>query len=148
MSDSTTTIAELRAAVDQFVAAREWHQFHNPKDLAISIAIEAAELLEEFQWLDAQQVAAVAREPAARERAGLELADILIYCLSLANALDLDLSQTIAVKLALSGQKYPAEAYHGLARKPGQRARPETGTPGQGPVRSTAAGDVPAAGEP
>jgi dCTP diphosphatase len=139
VSDSTTTVAELRAAVDEFVAAREWRQFHNPKDLAVSIAIEAAELLEEFQWLDAPQVAAVAGDPAARERASLELADILIYCLSLGNALGLDLSETIRAKLVLSGRKYPAEAYRGRARKPGQSLRTDAEP---APPASSAAGNL------
>jgi dCTP diphosphatase len=120
MSDSTTTLAELRAAVDEFVAERSWHQFHNPKDLAVSIAIEAAELMEEFQWLDASQVADAIENAEARARASLELADVLIYCLSLANALGVDMSETILTKLVLSGKKYPVEAYRGRARKPGQ----------------------------
>ena len=120
MSDSTTTLADLRAAVDEFVAARDWRQFHNPKDLAVSIAIEAAELMEEFQWLDASQVAAATEDAEARTRASFELADVLIYCLSLASALGIDLSETIQAKLVLSGRKYPVEAYRGRARKPGQ----------------------------
>jgi NTP pyrophosphatase (non-canonical NTP hydrolase) len=119
VSDSSTTPAELRRQVDEFVAARDWHQFHNSKDLAVSIAIEAAELMEEFQWLDAPQVAAAIQDPEARTRASLELADVLIYCLSLANAMRIDLSETIQTKLALSGQKYPVDAYRGRARKPG-----------------------------
>jgi dCTP diphosphatase len=120
MSDATTTVAELRAAVDDFVAERHWRQFHNPKDLAVSIAIEAAELMEEFQWLDAAQVAAAVGDAEARTRARLELADVLIYCLSLANALGVDVSETIRAKLVLAGQKYPVDAYRGRARKPGQ----------------------------
>jgi dCTP diphosphatase len=136
VSDSTTT-----------VAAREWHQFHNPKDLAVSIAIEAAELLEEFQWLDAPQVAALAGDAEARQRASLELADILIYCLSLGNALGVDLSETIRAKLVLSGRKYPAEAYRGRARKPGQLLRTGDERTGDALTGSAAAGDAPAGGE-
>jgi NTP pyrophosphatase (non-canonical NTP hydrolase) len=119
MPDSTTTLAELRAAVAAFVAERDWAQFHNAKDLAISISIEAAELLAEFQWHDAAQVAAASRDPEARERIRLELADILVYCLCLGNALEMDVSQAVQDKLAIAGRKYPAEAYHGRARKPG-----------------------------
>ena len=65
MPDSTTTLADLRTAVATFVAERDWAQFHNAKDLAVSICIEAAELLEEFQWHDAAQVAAASRDPEA-----------------------------------------------------------------------------------
>ena len=120
MPDTTTTLAALRTAVAAFVAERDWAQFHNAKDLAVSICIEAAELLEEFQWHDAAQVAAASRDPEALERARLELADILVYCLCLSNALEIDVSQAVQDKLALAGRKYPAEAYHGRARKPGQ----------------------------
>jgi NTP pyrophosphatase (non-canonical NTP hydrolase) len=86
----------------------------------VSISIEAAELLEEFQWHDAAQVAAASFDPEARERARLELADILVYCLCLSNALENDVSQAVQDKLALAGRKYPAEAYQGRARIPGQ----------------------------
>jgi dCTP diphosphatase len=120
MSDHTTSLADLRSSVAAFVAERDWAQFHNAKDLAVSICIEAAELLEEFQWHDAAQVSAASRDPEARERARLELADILVYCLCLSNALGIDVSQAVRDKLALAGRKYPAEAYHGRARRPGQ----------------------------
>jgi NTP pyrophosphatase (non-canonical NTP hydrolase) len=120
MPDKTTTVADLRASVARFVAERDWEQFHNAKDLAISICIEAAELLEEFQWHDAAQVAAASVDPEARERARLELADILVYCLSLSNALGIDVSDAVRDKLAMAGRKYPAEVYHGRARRPGQ----------------------------
>jgi dCTP diphosphatase len=121
--DQSTTIADLRAAVDAFVDARDWHPFHNAKDLAVSIAIEAAELLEEFQWHDAAQVAEASADPDAREHIRLELADVLIYCLSLSNALGIDISDAVGDKLALSGRKYPAEAYRGRYRKPGWGGR-------------------------
>ena len=120
MPDDTTTLADLRSLVATFVAERDWEQFHNAKDLAASICIEAAELLEEFQWHDAVQVAAASVDADARERVRLELADILVYCLSLSNALGLDASDAVTDKLVLAGQKYPAEAYRGRARKPGQ----------------------------
>jgi dCTP diphosphatase len=118
MADETTSVEVLRRAVDAFVAERDWHQFHNAKDLAVSIAIEAGELLEEFQWQDAGQVAQAAADPDARERARLELADILIYCLALSNSLNLDVSEAITDKLAMAGRKYPADDYRGRARKP------------------------------
>ena len=145
MPDTTTTLAALRTAVAAFVAERDWAQFHNAKDLAVSICIEAAELLEEFQWHDAAQVAAASRDPEALERTRLELADILVYCLCLSNALEIDVSQAVRWSWRYLGllsvpeqragdrcqpgypgqvgdrrRKYPAEAYHGRARKPGQ----------------------------
>ena len=123
MPDQTTTIADLRQAVDAFIDERDWHPFHNAKDLAISIAIEAAELLEEFQWQDPSEVAEIRADLDARERVRQELADVLIYCLSLSNALAIDISDAIRDKLVLSGQKYPVEAYRGKYRKPGEGGR-------------------------
>jgi dCTP diphosphatase len=119
MPDRTTTVADLRQAVDAFVEERDWRPFHNAKDLAVSIAIEAAELLEEYQWRDAAQVAEASANPEAWERVRQELADVLIYCLSLSNALEIDISDAIRDKLVLSGRKYPAEAYRGRSRRPG-----------------------------
>ncbi len=121
MADNTTTVTDLREAVDAFVAARDWHQFHNAKDLAISISLEASELLEEFQWLNAAQVAEASADLEARERTRFELADILVYCLCLANALELDVSDAVLEKLKLAGQKYRQEDYKGKARRPGDR---------------------------
>lgn len=106
MSDAETTIQDLRAEIYQFNDDRDWHQFHTPKNLAASIAIEAAELLEHFQWTD---------EPAPNQLPQLieELADVVIYCLTLANALDVDLSQAVIEKLALNARKYPVEVCRG-----------------------------------
>ena len=116
MTDDDTTIAELRSAVQHFVDERDWGQFHNPKDLSVSLCIEAAELLELFQWLRPEEVAAASREPEARARMASELADVLIYGLSLANALDLDVATAVVEKLAVSARKYPADRYQGRFR--------------------------------
>jgi dCTP diphosphatase len=120
MADDRTSVAELRAAVEAFVAARDWRQFHNAKDLAVSISIEAAELLEEFQWLDAGQVTRAGRDFEARDRIRFELADILVYCLSLSNALEIDVSDAVLTKLGIAERKYPEDEYKGRARKPGE----------------------------
>lgn len=120
MSDGKTTVGELRSAVEQFVAERDWLQFHNAKDLAISISLEAAELLEEFQWLDAQKVAAASADAEARNRIRFELADIVVYCLCLSNALELDVSDSVREKLELAGQKYRREEFKGRAPRLGR----------------------------
>lgn len=106
MSDAETTIQDLRAEVHRFNDDRDWHQFHTPKNLAASIAIEAAELLEHFQWTD---------EPAPNQLPQLleELADVMIYCLTLSNALEVDLSRAVRRKLAHNDVKYPADEYRG-----------------------------------
>lgn len=123
MPDQTTTVGQLRESVDAFVSARGWHPFHNAKDLAVSIAIEAAELLEEFQWQDAAEVAEASANPSACEQVRQELADVLIYCLSLSNALGIDISDAVRDKLVIAAQKYPEEAYRGRARKPEARGQ-------------------------
>jgi dCTP diphosphatase len=111
--DQTTTVADLRAAMAAFVRERDWEQFHSPKNLALSLAIEVGELLEHFQWID---VAASRREnlDAARlEQIGTEVADVLAYLLALSNALNLDLSTAFTAKLAHNRAKYPADQFRG-----------------------------------
>lgn len=107
-----TTLTELLEAVRQFRDERNWRQFHSPKNLSMSIAIEAAELMEHFQWLTAEEAEQLPRQnSAARQAIEEELADVLIYCLSLADALSCDVSQIITAKLARNRQKYPAHLY-------------------------------------
>ncbi len=105
--DAQTPVVALKTAVAQFAAERDWGRFHSPKNLAMAIAIEAAELMELFQWVDSDQVTARLQDAALREHAAGELADVLIYCLTLANALDLDVSASIAAKLEANRHKYP-----------------------------------------
>ena len=113
MPDDQTTIADLRAQIGAFVAERDWAQFHSPKNLSMAIAIEAAELMEYFQWLTVEESRSLVEEGVTRGQVVDELADVLIYCLSLANALDVDLSEAIIRKLALNIRKYPADEYRG-----------------------------------
>ena len=113
MPDDQTTIADLRTQVKAFVTERDWAQFHSPKNLSMAIAIEAAELMEHFQWLTIEESESLVEEGATRGRVVDELADVLIYCLSLANALDVDLSEAIVRKLAHNTRKYPADEYRG-----------------------------------
>ena len=95
-----------------FRRARDWEQFHNPKDLAISISIEAAELLEVFQWSGAD-LEASAKAGHARE----ELADIAIYCIYMAEALGVDLPQAVADKISDNERKYPIAKAKGSSAK-------------------------------
>ncbi len=112
-SDEQTTIAELRLLVERFVQERDWKQFHTPKNLAIALAVEAAELMEHFQWLDPQESRAVADDAAKRSAAGEELADVVCYALAMANELGLDLSTAVADKMRKNVEKYPVDAYRG-----------------------------------
>jgi dCTP diphosphatase len=117
-SDAHTPVGTLRQAVAAFVDARDWQPFHTPKNLAMSIAIEAAELMEHFQWLTPQETKVAAEEPAERAAVADELADVIIYCLSLSNALDLDISSAVLDKLQTNESRYPADKFRGRFRQP------------------------------
>jgi NTP pyrophosphatase (non-canonical NTP hydrolase) len=113
MSDQETSLAELRSAVRRFVDARDWNQFHSPKNLSMALAIEAAELMEHFQWITPDASRAVGDDPESLQMVSEELADVFCYVLALANALDLDLSLSLQRKMVKNEQKYPAEEYQG-----------------------------------
>ena len=113
MPDSDTTIAELRKLVNDFVDRRDWHQFHSPKNLSMSLAIEAGELMEHFQWISMEQSRRVADDPDRLTRVAEELADVLCYALALANELQLDVSTTLREKMEKNERKYPAEEFRG-----------------------------------
>jgi NTP pyrophosphatase (non-canonical NTP hydrolase) len=113
MSDRDARIAELRELVRRFVDERDWRQFHTPKNLSMSLAIEAAELMEHFQWLTPEQSRGLAADPANLAAVGEELADVLCYTLALANELGLDIDEIVRDKMAKNALKYPAEQYRG-----------------------------------
>lgn len=116
MSDATITLADLRADLRRFVDERDWSQFHTPKNLAMSIAIEAAELMEHFQWIEARDACDVRASPEEMIRIREELADVLCYALSFANALDIDVSAAVRDKLVKNAAKYPVERFKGRFR--------------------------------
>ncbi len=111
--DDQTTVAQLRMIVREFVEQRDWGQFHSPKNLSMSMAIEAAEVMEHFQWLTIDESNAVAGDAQELAAVGEELADVLCYLLGLANQLDLDLSQALRRKMEKNRKKYPVEEFHG-----------------------------------
>jgi len=112
-SDTNTTLAELRQIVGDFVAERDWSQFHSPKNVSMALAIEAAELMEHFQWLTTEASRRLAEDPDKLAEIGEELADVVGYSLALANELGLDVSQAIRDKMVKNAQKYPADQYRG-----------------------------------
>lgn len=118
MDDSRITLRQLRDQVQAFVDQRQWRRFHDPKNLSMSIAIEAAELMEHFQWARSEELAAILDDPQRRDEIRDEIADIACYLLSLANRLDLDLSSAVTQKLAKNSAKYPVEEFQGRYHKP------------------------------
>ena len=105
----------LQQRVAAFAAARDWEPFHSPKNLAMALSVEAAELVEEFQWLTEEQSRALDAE--RRERVRLELADVFIYLLRIADKLGVDLVAAANDKIVLNEKKYPADRVRGDARK-------------------------------
>ena len=105
------TITKIRKFRDD----RDWKQFHDPKNLAVSISIEAAELLELFQWMSGAEATRYAAEN--RERVSEEIADVAIYLIELADITGIDLAQAIEAKLEKNAQKYPVEKSRGRSTK-------------------------------
>jgi dCTP diphosphatase len=113
MSDAETTVEQLRQRMAGFVAARDWQQFHSPKNLAMALAIEAAELMEHVQWLTIDESRQLAVDPARVQPMAEELADVVCYALAMANALGIDLSDAVRDKMVKNEAKYPAADFRG-----------------------------------
>ena len=115
MPRKAVTLAGLRVALRGFAAARDWGQFHTPKNLAAALSVEAAELLEHFLWLTPEQSA---RLGARRKRAVAdEIADVLLYLMRLADVLEIDLLAAAQRKMRANARKYPVRRAKGNARK-------------------------------
>lgn len=112
-SDAQTTVAELRALVQRFVAERDWEKFHSPKNLSMALAIEVAELMEHFQWITPDESRQAAHDPARRSAVSEELADVICYALALANSLDIDVAAALQAKMLKNAEKYPVERIRG-----------------------------------
>ena len=110
-------LKELQKRVMDFRDKRDWAQYHNPKDLAISISLEAAELLEIFQWKNPDEVEALKLDDKALKKVKEELGDIFIYALTLAHEFNLDPSDIILNKLKINEKKYPADKVRGKSKK-------------------------------
>lgn len=113
MNDQQTTLSDLREIVRQFVDERDWRQFHSPKNLSMSLAIEAAELMEHFQWISPEESRQIAADPEKLSAVGEELSDVLCYALALANELGLEVSTALRDKMVKNARKYPANDYRG-----------------------------------
>jgi dCTP diphosphatase len=109
------SLADLTAQVRAFADARDWQQFHSPKNLAAAMTVEAGEVLEHFQWLTEAESESLTAEK--RREVELELADVLIYLVRLADRLDVDLIAAAARKIAINAQKYPVDQAKGSNKK-------------------------------
>ena len=111
----TSELEALRDRLRQFADARDWDRFHSPKNLAMALSAEAAEVIEHFQWLNEAQSAQLA--PEQREAVAAELADVLLYLIRLADKLGVDLAEAARRKIEANETRYPAERVRGSARK-------------------------------
>jgi dCTP diphosphatase len=114
-NQNTDSLLTLRQRIDAFVEERDWAQFHSPKNLAMAMIVEAAEVVEHFQWMteaDSRQL-----DAETREKVGQELADTFVYLLRIAEVCGIDLIQATHAKIALNAQKYPVEKCRGSNAK-------------------------------
>jgi dCTP diphosphatase len=106
-------IEDISKRLAKFVEDRDWNQYHSPKNLAISLAVEAGELLEIFQWLPDNQP----YDEPTRDKASEEIADILIYAIMVSRKMNIDMEKAVLRKIAVNEKKYPVEKAKGIAKK-------------------------------
>ena len=114
-TDCSQDLNSIRDRLRKFVDERDWDQFHNPKNLAMALSVESSELLELFQWLTDAESQELDKEK--QKEAEMELADILIYLIRIADKLDIDLLDAVAKKLEINEQRYPVSKVKGKAVK-------------------------------
>lgn len=110
---SPDRLDQLQQRLRDFAAERDWQPFHSPKNLASALIVEAGELLEHFQWLTEDQSRALARPGPAKDAVAAEMADVLLYLVQLASALEVDLLDAAARKMVVNAAKYPVEKARG-----------------------------------
>jgi dCTP diphosphatase len=115
-------VAGLQAELREFAQARDWEKFHDPKNLTTALAVEAAELMELFQWSTNNESRGARSDPAILDAAREEIADVLIYLLRLADVLAIDLDAAVRAKIAINAKKYPVELSNGSATKYNRRS--------------------------
>ncbi len=116
-TDTDTTLRELKERIRAFSQARDWEQFHVPKNLAMALAAEVGELMESFLWVDAEESRLLCDDPVKRAEVEEELADVLIYTLRFADVAGLDATKAIMKKMARNEERYPVEKAKGSSAK-------------------------------
>jgi NTP pyrophosphatase (non-canonical NTP hydrolase) len=132
-ADSRTSVAELKQVVAEFVAERDWQQFHSPKNLSMAMAIEVAELMEHFQWISMEDSRQLQGDSQKREQVAEELSDVFCYLLAMANELQIDLADSLLAKMQKNRRKYPADEFRGRYGEE-DRPRDEKTLPEQRPA--------------
>lgn len=116
-SDTSTTLAEIKARILAFAKERDWEQFHAPKNLSMALAAEASELMEHFLWATSEASREIVNDPAKRAKIEEELSDVIIYALEFANMTGIDVAKAIETKMAANAAKYPVEKAKGRSEK-------------------------------
>ena len=116
-TDADTTMSELKGRIRAFSKARDWEQFHAPKNLAMALAAEVGELMERFLWIEVEESRRLCDDPVKRTEVADELADVLIYALRFADVAGLDATEVILNKMARNEERYPVEKAKGSSAK-------------------------------
>ena len=116
-TDADTTLSELKDRIRAFSKARDWEQFHAPKNLAMALAAEVGELMERFLWIEVEESRCLCDDPVKRAEVADELADVLIYALRFADVAGLDATEAILQKMARNEERYPVEKAKGSSVK-------------------------------
>jgi dCTP diphosphatase len=117
MTDNATTIGEIKEALRAFARERDWEQFHNPKDVALALSIEIAEVLEHFRFLRNEEIEELLRDDEYRRSLAHELADAASFVIRLADVTGIDLAKAVEEKMRVSAEKYPADMVRGKPQK-------------------------------
>ena len=117
LTDSSTSLAEIKSRVLAFAHERDWEQFHTPKNLSMALAAEAGELMEHFLWATPEASRTIVQDAAMRRKIEEELADVVIYALEFANMTGIDVAAAIEAKMAANAAKYPVEKAKGRSAK-------------------------------
>ena len=115
--DNERKIHELKELIKKFCEERDWDQFHNAKDLAIALSIEASELLEIFRWKNKEEAEQLLKDEKKREEIGEEMADVLYFLIRMAQRYDIDLSEALERKMEKNNKKYPVNKFKGSNKK-------------------------------
>ena len=122
-------LPEIKKRLAEFAAARNWDQFHSPKNLSMGLAAEAAELLEIFQWLTEKQSTEIITDEKEMAHVREEIADVFIYLVRLADKLNVDIEKAVLEKIEINEARYPIELSRGSATKYSRRIRGEEAVP-------------------
>jgi len=117
MTDATTTVGDVKAALRDFARQRDWEQFHSPKDLGVALSIEIGEILEHFRFQTNDEIAKRLEDDSFRQSLAHELADAASFIVRLADVTGIDLTAAIEEKMRISAEKYPADAVRGKPHK-------------------------------